>query len=127
MTRDRTESHQARARLESVGELDRAVLERRSEDALLALVGARARAMVSATLAAAWSVTDDGLVVTYAEGDGTSAVLGNRAAEDSVVTVVARSTQAELVRDLKADLRVPRELADAGLGSASVRSPAHGR
>ena len=118
VTRDRTESHQARTRLESVGELNRAVLERRSEAALLALVAARARAMVSATLAAAWSVTDDGLVVTYAEGDGTSAILGSRATEDSVVTVVARSTRAELVEDLKADLRVPRELPDAGLGSA---------
>ena len=55
VTRDRTESHQARARLESVSELNRAALEQRPEDDLLALVVSRARAMVGATLVAAWS------------------------------------------------------------------------
>ena len=50
VTRDRTESHQARARLESVVELNRAVLERRPEEDLLALVASRARAMVNASL-----------------------------------------------------------------------------
>ena len=46
VTRDRTENHQARARLESVGELNRAALEQRPDDDLLALVVSRARAMV---------------------------------------------------------------------------------
>ena len=46
VTRDRTESLQARARLESIGQLNRAVLEQRPEDELLALVVSRARAMV---------------------------------------------------------------------------------
>jgi len=119
ITRDRTESHQARARLESVVELNRAVLERRPEDDLLALVASRARAMVNATLVAAWSVSrgDDGMTVAYADGDGASAILGTRAAPESVVGVVARAKRAELVRDLQADLRVPRELSAAGLGS----------
>lgn len=119
VARDRTESHQARARLESVGELNRAVLERRPEEDLLALVASRARAMVSATLVAGWAPggAGDQLFVTYADGDGTSAILGTRAAEDSVVTVVARSKRTELVRDLRANLRAPRPLADAGMGS----------
>ena len=119
VTRDRTENHQARARLESVGELNRAVLELRSDNELLALVASRARAMVSATLVAAWSPgpTGDELVVSYALGDGTSAILGSDATEDSVITGVARSTRAELVPDLEADLRVPRELPDAGMAS----------
>ena len=119
VTRDRTESHQARARLESVVELNRAVLERRPEEDLLALVASRARAMVNATLAAAWSVNvgHDGLGVTYAEGDGASAILGTGAAPDSLVGAVARSKRTELVGDLKADIRVPPELAAAGLGS----------
>ena len=119
VTRDRTEAHQARARLESIGELNRAVLERFPEEELLALVASRARAMVNATLVAAWaSTTDDGgLVVTYADGDGTSAVRETRAGEDSVVSSVSRSTRAELVPDFKHDLRVARELVDAGLGS----------
>jgi len=119
VTRDRTESHQARARLESVGELNRAVLERRPEDDLVSLVASRARAMVSATLVAAWTpdARGDELVVSYAEGDGTSAVTGLRAAEDSLVTSVARSLRTELVRDLQADLRAARELSAAGMGS----------
>ena len=119
VTRDRTESHQARARLESVGELNRAVLERRPEKDLLALVASRARAMVSATLVAAWAPAPHGdeLFVTYADGDGTSALLGTTAAEDSVITIAARVKRAEVVRDLRADLRVPRVLPDAGMGS----------
>ncbi len=119
VTRDRTESHQARARLESVGELNRAVLERRPEEDLLALVASRARAMVSATLVAAWSPAsgDSQLFVVYADGDGTSAVLGTAAAEDSLITFVARSKRTELVPDLRADLRVPRVLPDSGMGS----------
>ncbi len=119
VTRDRTESHQARARLESVGELNRAVLERRPEEDLLALVASRARAMVSATLVAAWApgAGGDELFVAYADGDGTSAILGTTVADDSVITMVARSKRTELVPDLRADLRVPRVLPDAGMGS----------
>jgi len=119
VTRDRTESLQARARLESIGELNRAVLEQRPEDELLALIVSRARAMVSATLVVAWSPSGSGdeLVVTYAEGDGASALLGTRAPDDSLITLVARAARTESVSDLRADLRVPRELADTGMSS----------
>jgi len=75
--------------------------------------------MVSATLVAAWAPTRGGdeLVVAYADGDGTSAILGTVAPADSLITTVARSKRMELVRDLRADLRVPRPLADAGMES----------
>jgi PAS domain S-box-containing protein len=119
VTRDRTESLQARARLESVGELNRAVLEQRPEDELLALIVSRARAMVGATLVAAWSpsASGDELVVTYAEGDGASALLGTRAPDHSLITTVARAARTESVSDLRADLRVPREIPDTGMAS----------
>jgi len=119
VTRDRTESLQARARLESVGELNRAVLEQRPEDELLALTVSRARAMVSVTLVVAWSpsASGDELVVTYAEGDGASALLGTHAPKDSVITTVARAARTESVSDLRADLRVPREIPDTGMES----------
>ena len=119
VTRDRTEGHQARARLESVVELNRAVLERRPEEDLLALVASRARAMVNASAAAAWSVSGgvDGLTVVYADGDGAAMIFGTAAAPDSLIGAVARSKRTELVKDLQADLRAPRELTAAGLGS----------
>jgi two-component system sensor histidine kinase DevS len=119
VTRDRTENHQARARLETFAELNRAALENRPEDDLLALVVSRARAMVGATLVAAWAPDNsgDGLVVTNAEGDGANQVLGTRAADDSLVTTAARVAESELVPDLRADARVPSVLADAGLTS----------
>ena len=118
VTRDRTEAHQARTRLESVSELNRAVLERLPEEDLLALVGSRARAMVNATLIAAWTCAgDDEFIVMYADGDGASALRGTRTAPDSVVNVVARSARAELIADFTDDLRVPRALVDAGMGS----------
>lgn len=126
VTRDRTESHQARARLESVGELNRAVLERRPDEDLLALVASRARAMVNASLVAAWAPSDlgDELIITYAEGDGRAALLTTRAAEDSIVTAAARSNRIESVRNLQTDLRVPGALVDAGMGSG-VFVPLH--
>ena len=120
VTRDRTESRQTRARLESVAELNRAVLEQRPEAELFALVVSRAAAMVGASLVAAWSPgpAGDELVVAYAEGDGASALLGTRAPDDSVITTVARALRTESVANVQADLRVPRELADAGMSSA---------
>jgi len=119
VTRDRTESLQARARLESIGELNRAVLEQRPEDELLALIVSRARAMVSATLVVAWSPSarGDELVVTSAEGDGASALLGTHAPENSLITTVARAARTENVSDLRGDLRVPREIPDTGMES----------
>ena len=119
VTRDRTESLQARARLESIGELNRAVLEQRPEDELLALIVSRARAMVGATLVVAWSpsASGDELVVTYAEGDGASALLGTCAPDNSLITTVARAARTESVSDLSADLRVPREIPDTGMAS----------
>ena len=48
--------------------------------------------MVNATLVVAWSADDPAeLPVSYAVGDGTSAVRGTHAAEDSIVAEVARS------------------------------------
>jgi PAS domain S-box-containing protein len=119
VTRDRTEQHHTRARLESIGALNRAVLEQRPEDELLALVVSRARAMVSASLVVAWAPTPagDGLTVTSAEGDGASALLGSVAPDDGIVTNAARTLRVELVPDLRADARVPRSLVDAGLES----------
>ena len=119
MTRDRTESRQTRARLESVAELNRAVLDQRPEEELFALVVSRAAAMVGASLVAAWSPAPAGdeLVVAYAEGDGASALIGTRAPDDSVITTVARGSRTESVSDLQSDLRVPRELAEAGMTS----------
>ena len=79
VTRDRTESHQARARLESVGELNRAVLERRSERRSARARRRRVpRAMVECHAGRRVVARRAGgeLVVTYAEGDGTAAVWG---------------------------------------------------
>ena len=112
VTRDRTESLQARARLESVGELNRAVLEQRPEDELLALIVSRARAMVGATLVAAWSPSarGDELVVTYAEGDGASALLGTHAPNDSLITTVGtRSPYRERERSARRSSCAPRD------------------
>ena len=118
VTRDRTENHQARARLETVAELNRAALEQRPEDDLLELVVSRARAMVGATLVAAWSPGGgDALVAAYAEGDLSSMIIGSRAAADSLVTTTARLEKSELVLDLRTDARVPPELIAAGLTS----------
>lgn len=117
VTRDRTENHQARARLESVGVLNRAALEQRPEDDLLALVVSRTRAMVGATLVVAWSPVGDELVVAYAEGDGTSALMGTRAAENSPVVTAARQIRTEVVPDFGDTAGVPRELINAGMGS----------
>jgi PAS domain S-box-containing protein len=126
VTRDRTENHQARARLESVAVLNRAALEQRPEDDLLALVVSRARAMVGATLVAAWAPSDsgDGLVAAYAEGDGASALLGSRAADNSVVVAAARHDRTENVADLGRERGIPPELIAAGMGSG-VFVPLH--
>ena len=119
VTRDRTENHQARARLETFAELNRAALEQRPEDDLLALVVSRARAMVGATLVAAWSPEPGGdcLVVSNAEGDRSSELIGTRASEASLVTTAARTAGTELVTDLRTDTRAPPELAAAGFTS----------
>jgi len=118
VTRDRTEHHHTRARLESIGALNRAVLEQRPEEDLLALVVSRSRAMVGASLVVAWSASAAGeLVATCADGEGASALLGTIAPADSIVTTVARSLRAELVPDLRPDARVPRNFVDAGLES----------
>ena len=118
VTRDRTENHQARARLESVAVLNRAALEQRPEDDLLALVVSRARAMVGATLVVAWAPDGgEGLVVAYAEGDGATALLDTRAADSSVVVAAARQVRAEIVPNLDAQNRVPPELINAGMGA----------
>jgi PAS domain S-box-containing protein len=118
VTRDRTEHHHTRARLESIGALNRAVLEQRPEDDLLALVVSRSRAMVGASVVVVWSPSAAGeLVATYAEGEGASALIGTVAPADSIVTAVARSLRAELLPDLRADARVPRDFVDAGLES----------
>ena len=131
VTRDRTESHQARARLESIGELNRAVLEQRPEDELLALIVSRARAMVGATLVAAWSpsASGDELVVTYAEGDGASALLGSRARP---TTPWSRPSRASARTEMRARPAVPifacrRELAGTGMGSGLFVPLARGR
>src|SRR3954449_2912373 len=120
VTRDRTESHQARARLETFAELNRAALEQRPDGDLLELVVSRARTMVGAPLVAAWSPArrGDDLVVAYAEGRSAAAVMTSHAGSDSLIAAIARAAQAELVRDLRADPRVPAELAAAGFGSA---------
>jgi PAS domain S-box-containing protein len=118
VTRDRTENHQARARLETFAELNRAALEQRPEDDLLELVVSRARAMVGASLVAAWSPGgEDGSVVAYADGDLSSTIIGTRAAPDSLVATTARRAKSELVLDLRTDARVPPELAAAGFTS----------
>jgi len=118
VTRDRTEHHHTRARLESIGALNRAVLEQRPEEDLLALVVSRSRAMVGASLVVAWSASAAGeLVATCADGEGASALLGTIAPADSIVTTAARSLRAELVPDLRPDARVPRNFVDAGLES----------
>ena len=89
--------------------LNRAALEQRPEDDLLALVVSRARAMVGATLVAAWAPSDggDGLVVAYAEGDGASALLETRAADTSVIVTAARQIRTEIVPDLGSDASHP--------------------
>jgi signal transduction histidine kinase len=75
--------------------------------------------MVNASLCVAWSVGGgaDRLAVVYADGDGASTIFGSVAAADSLIGAVARSKRTEHVRDLLADLRAPRELTAAGLGS----------
>jgi PAS domain S-box-containing protein len=120
VTRDRTEHHQVRARLESVGELNQAALENRPEVELLALTVGRVRAMTGATLVGAWAPRPggEGFDVVSAQGDGAGALTGTNADGDSIVTAVARSEHPEMIRDLRADLRVPRVLVDAGLASA---------
>jgi PAS domain S-box-containing protein len=118
-TRDRTESHQTRARLEALSELNRAALEQRPEDELLAVVLSRVRAMVDATTVAAWTVNRDGqLAVVHADGDGAARLVGLVAGDDSLITNVARSARCEVVRDASTDDRVPQVLVDAGVRSA---------
>ena len=132
VTRDRTESHQARARLESVGELNRAVLEQRPEDELLALVVSRARAMVERDArrgVVARRRSGDELVVTYAEGDGASALLGTRARRRLRDHDGRRARRAPRVvaRPAAPTFACPRELADAGHGLGTVRAAARRR
>jgi PAS domain S-box-containing protein len=118
--RDRTEHHQVRARLESIGELNQAALENRPDVELLGLIVGRVRAMTGTTLVAAWAPQPggDALEVVSAQGDGAGALTGTVAAPDSIITALARAGRPEFVRDLRADPRVPRVLVDAGLGSA---------
>jgi signal transduction histidine kinase len=119
VTRDRTEHHHVRARLESIGELNQAALENRPEVELLGLIVGRVRAMTGATLVAAWAPQPSGeFDVVGAQGDGAGALLGTTAALDSIVVAVARGGRAEFVRDLHADPRIPGILSDTGLGSA---------
>ncbi len=80
MTRDRTEHHHVRARLESIGELNQAALENRPEVELLALIVGRLRAMTGATLVAAWAPRPDGVFEAVAAvGDGAGALMGTAA------------------------------------------------
>jgi len=120
VTRDRTEHHQVRARLESLVELNRAALENRPENELLALVVGRIRAMTGATLVVAWAPLPAGetFAVVGAQGDGAGALAGTSVGSDSIVTAVARAGRPEMAADLLGDERAPYVLADAGLKSA---------
>jgi PAS domain S-box-containing protein len=120
VTRDRTEHHHVRARLESIVELNQAALENRPEVELLGLTVGRVRAMTGATLVAAWATQPggEGFHVVSAQGDGAGALSRTAADHDSIVTAVARAEHPEMIADLRADPRVPRVLVDAGLGSA---------
>jgi PAS domain S-box-containing protein len=120
VTRDRTESRQVRARLESVAALNRAVLERRPEEELLDLTVARARAMLSVAAVALWSPSGQGtLVVSHAEGENARALLGVAAVDDSSIVRVARTGRAEVVQNLYAHPAVPAELGTGGFASAA--------
>ena len=102
-----------------MSELNRAALEQRPEDELVMLVVSRVRAMVDATVVAAWVANrDDGLSVAHAQGDGAAALAGSVADGGSLIATVARSGRSELVTDARADVRVPRALVDAGAGAA---------
>jgi PAS domain S-box-containing protein len=115
VTRDRTEHHHVRTRLESIGELNQAALENRPEVELLGLIVGRVRAMTGATLVAAFAPRLDGVFeAVSAVGDGAGALSGTTADDGSIVVSVARAAHAEFV----ADLRALRVYADAGLGSA---------
>jgi PAS domain S-box-containing protein len=119
VTRDRTEHHHVRARLESIGELNQAALENRPEVELLELVVGRVRAMTGATLVAAWAPRiDDVFEAVSAVGDGAGALSGTTVDADSVVMSVARSARPEYVTDLRGDPRGLKVYADAGLRSA---------
>lgn len=119
VTRDRTENRQTRARLEGVAELNRAVLDGRPEEEVIALIVARARAMVGATLAVAWGpdASASSLVAVHAVGDGAAMLAGTSVPRDSLITLVMQSSRPEHVRDLASDRRAPKALVDAGMGS----------
>ncbi len=119
-TRDRTESHQTRARLEALSELNRAALEQRPEDELLMLVVSRVRAMVDATLVAAWSAAgvDGRLEAVHAEGDGAAPLTGTEASEDSLLATAARTARCEVVPDVAVESGLPPALRDIGIASA---------
>ena len=76
--------------------------------------------MVSATLVAAWSPSGAGdeLVVTYAEGDGASALLGTPAPDDSLITHRrARGPHGERARSDRRSSGAPRSWSAAGMDS----------
>jgi PAS domain S-box-containing protein len=97
ITRDRTESRQARARLESIAVLNRAVLEDQPQDELLEIVTQRAEAMLGDRPVALWSPSGDGtLTVTHAAGADANTRVGTKAAADSAVVTAARTASTEL-------------------------------
>jgi PAS domain S-box-containing protein len=98
VTRDRTESRQARARLESIAVLNRAVLEDQPETELLEIVVRRAEAMLANRTVALWSPSGDGtLAVTHAAGRDADALVGTKAAAGSEIVSVARTGGTELI------------------------------
>lgn len=113
VTRDRTESRQVRARLESIAALNRAVLEHQPEAELLELVVRRVHAMLGNRTVALWTPSGSGdLVVSHAAGENATALFGNGAGPDSVVFTVARTARTENVTTIAPDL------AAAGFGTA---------
>ena len=130
VTRDRTENHQARARLETFAELNRAALEQRPDDDLLELVvfprphdgGRSARRRV---VARARRRRPRRRVRRRAARRRRSS--SSHAGSDSLIAEIARAAHAELVPDLRADPRVPPELAAVRVRVRVVRSGARGQ
>jgi len=117
--RDASDRQRQEASLRAVNEITQRLLAGERTETILKLVAQRARGLVDAALG--WVVTPSGkddLVISAAEGEGASSVIGVKIPPDGSISKRAMAQRASiLVDDLSTEAATPAEIRALGFGA----------